>query len=98
MVNSSGDRGVAHVDPVAAAGDADITIAADRSIVRPQPDFTGRSDRFLRSQREKRLFPRSPTPLADDPKRWLSADNLRSIPHYPRAIDFGTSNRQNECH
>jgi hypothetical protein len=28
-----------HVDPVAAAGAADITIAADRSIVRPQPEF-----------------------------------------------------------
>jgi hypothetical protein len=34
-----GDRGVVHVDPVAAAGAADITIAADRSIVRPQPEF-----------------------------------------------------------
>jgi hypothetical protein len=36
--------------------------------------------------------------LANDPKRWLSAKNLRTIPRYPRAIDFGTSNRQNECH
>ena len=57
-----GDRGVAHVDPVAGAG------AADRSIVRTQPDFAkkesatsassrsaaqaaqaGRSDRFARA-------------------------------------------------
>jgi hypothetical protein len=36
------DRGVAHVDPVPAAGAADITIAADRAIVHPQPEFAKR--------------------------------------------------------
>jgi hypothetical protein len=33
VLHGFGDRGVTHVDPVAAAG------AADRSIVRPQPEI-----------------------------------------------------------
>jgi len=46
----------------------------------------------------KARFSESPRPLAKDPKRWLSAQNYRAIARYPRAIDFRTSNRQNEGH
>jgi hypothetical protein len=36
--------------------------------------------------------------VAGDPKPWLSAGIERTISRYPRTIDFGSSNRQNDDH
>jgi len=44
------------------------------------------------------ITPESLSPFGSDPKRWLSAEFERIISRYPRTIDFGSSNRQNNNH
>jgi hypothetical protein len=44
------------------------------------------------------IAPEIVSPFGSDPKRWLSAELERTISRYPRTIDFGSSNRQNDGH
>jgi hypothetical protein len=57
--------------------------------IRDDAQHLGGSSLLL--HRLDRAAPESPRPLAYNPTRWLNAEN-------PRAIDFGTSKRQDECH